>query len=97
MRSCPCFVSFFNNLDCVVKSCDGKTVILNDDETDFKIDINHLRHFEFGYARTLHSVQGESLKSYYYPEEDLIPFFIDNRSAYTLISSKRSGKGKGKP
>ena len=79
-------IGLFNNLDCVVKSCDGKTVILNDDETDFKIDINHLRHFEFGYARTLHSVQGESLKSYYYPEEDLIPFFIDNRSAYTLIS-----------
>ena len=79
-------IGLFNNLDCVVKSCDGVSVVLNDDEQDYKINIEHLKHFEYGYARTLHSVQGESLNSYYYPEEDLIPFFINNRTAYTLIS-----------
>ena len=79
-------IGLFNNLDCVVKSCDGVSVVLNDDEKDYKINIEQLKYFEYGYARTLHSVQGESLNSFYYPDEDLIPFFIDNRTAYTLIS-----------
>ena len=69
-----------------MKYCDGDIVILNDEENDYKIDIAKLKHFEYGYARTLHSIQGDSIKSYYYPDEDLIPFFIDNRTTYTLIS-----------
>lgn len=79
-------IGLFNNLDCIVKYCDGDIVILNDEENDYKIDIAKLKHFEYGYARTLHSIQGDSIKSYYYPDEDLIPFFIDNRTTYTLIS-----------
>ena len=60
-------IGLFNNLDCIVKYCDGDIVILNDEENDYKIDIAKLKHFEYGYARTLHSIQGDSIKSYYYP------------------------------
>ena len=42
------------------------------------------KNFDFAYARTLYSVQGETLHSFYYPDEDL--FFLDGRTTYTLIS-----------
>ena len=42
-------------------------------------------NFEFGYARTLYSVQGESIEDgIYYPDEDLNQ--LTPRGAYTLIS-----------
>ena len=40
--------------------------------------------FTLGYASTLYGAQGRGFKSYYYPKEDL--YFINGRSAYTLIS-----------
>jgi hypothetical protein len=43
-----------------------------------------MKHFTAGYAMTLYCVQGESIPSYHYATEDLN--FIDNRTAYTLIS-----------
>ena len=41
-------------------------------------------NFDFSYARTLYSVQGETLNSFYYPDEDL--YFLNGRTTYTLIS-----------
>ena len=41
-------------------------------------------HFELGYCRTLYSVQGDTLNSFYYPLED--KNFLNNRQVYTLIS-----------
>lgn len=86
-------IGLYNNFDCVVQSNCGKIVSLYDGETIFKIPIedflsksNGSYLFDYGYARTLHSVQGESLNSFYYPEEDLIWSWINGRMAYTLIS-----------
>jgi hypothetical protein len=42
--------------------------------------------FTLGYARTLHSVQGESLPDLYFPNEDLDMVKGNNRFCYTLIS-----------
>jgi len=48
-----------------------------------KID-NGKEYFTLAYARTLHSVQGESLPDLYFPDEDLE--YVNNRFTYTLIS-----------
>ncbi len=42
------------------------------------------KYFRPAYAKTLYSIQGKSVKSYFYPKED--SYQIDNRSAYTIIS-----------
>lgn len=43
-------------------------------------------YFSLAYARTLHSVQGESLPDLYFPDEDLEMIKHNNRFVYTLIS-----------
>lgn len=57
-----------------------------DDGVDIKtISIKDFNaNFKPAYAITLYGVQGDNIKSYFYPEED--KHFINNRSAYTLIS-----------
>jgi hypothetical protein len=42
------------------------------------------QYFTLAYARTLHSVQGESIPNFWFPDEDIK--YIDTRFAYTLIS-----------
>ena len=43
-------------------------------------------YFTLAYARTLHSVQGESLETLYFPDEDLEMIKYNDRFCYTLIS-----------
>jgi hypothetical protein len=43
-------------------------------------------YFSLAYARTLHSVQGESLPDIYFPDDDLEMISGNNRFCYTLIS-----------
>jgi hypothetical protein len=43
-------------------------------------------YFSLAYARTLHSVQGESLNDLYFPDEDIEMIKDNNRFCYTLIS-----------
>jgi hypothetical protein len=40
--------------------------------------------FSFAYARTLHSYQGESVRDFYFPKEEMK--YVTNRMFYTLIS-----------
>jgi hypothetical protein len=45
------------------------------------------KNFDYGYARTLYSIQGESKKSFYFAPEDLkYQHWITARFTYTLIS-----------
>ena len=65
---------------------DSKKIIVITDGVDI-INIpeeGFEKYFNFSYARTLYSVQGETLKSFFYPDEDL--YFLDGRTTYTLIS-----------
>jgi hypothetical protein len=41
-------------------------------------------YFSFAYARTLHSYQGESVRDFYFPKEELK--YVNSRMFYTLIS-----------
>lgn len=53
----------------------------------FKLKKNEINtHFKPAYARTIYSVQGHGFESYYFPDDKSDLKFIDNRSAYTIIS-----------
>ena len=66
----------------------GNDIILWDGEFQIEFINEDMlnKNFDYGYCRTLYSVEGESLKSFYFCEEDLNNFFITGRMAYTLIS-----------
>jgi hypothetical protein len=71
----------------VVEEMDTKVKLDNgliiDKDIMNKID-NGKEYFTLAYARTLHSVQGESLPDFYFPDDD--EDFITDRFTYTLIS-----------
>lgn len=75
----------YNKFCLKVISRDGDEITLTDGDIIIKLKEHQInKNFDYGYCRTLYSVQGESLSSYHYCEED--KYFIDNRTAYTLIS-----------
>lgn len=60
-------------------------IIISDGFTNYEIPEDKFEeNFNYSYARTLYSIQGETLPSFFYPNEDL--YFIDGRTTYTLIS-----------
>lgn len=78
-------LGIYNNFKFTVVSTTEETVEIKDEKEFYKINKDKfLKFFQPGYALTLYSVQGESLKNFFYPEEDFK--FLDNRRAYTLIS-----------
>jgi hypothetical protein len=56
-----------------------------DKQTMNKLD-DGKEYFTLAYARTLHSVQGESLPDLYFPDDDIMAVKYNNRFCYTLIS-----------
>ena len=84
-------MGIYNKFTYEVTGRENDNIIISDGECNIHIDIDKIqKDFDYSYCRTLYSVQGETLKSYHYPEEDL--FFINNRSAYTLISRIKQEK-----
>ena len=68
-------------------SCIDKTSVKLIDGTDTIYEIkreDYNKYFEPSYAVTLYCVQGASIDSYYYPQEDYK--YLNGRSTYTLIS-----------
>ena len=74
----------------VVESNKDNVKLFNVDFKDYvelsKEEIN--KHFDYAYARTLYNIQGQTINSYYWAEED--DFWLDGRSAYTIISRLRN-------
>ncbi len=61
----------------------------DDDDIEYKFTEQQInKYFDFAYCRTLYSIQGASIPSFHYVEEDLQPGerWITGRFAYTLIS-----------
>lgn len=50
------------------------------------------KHFELAYALILHQFQGSDTTSYYWTPED--NYFIDGRTAYTIISRLNTKRNK---
>ena len=82
---------FYCKCKFTIKEVHGKDIVITDGKKDYTIEkkllnkvVDNKPLFSFAYARTLYSVQGASLDSIHYPEDDY--FFLDGRSAYTAIS-----------
>ena len=77
--------NIYNKFTYKVVSKTQDEVCITDGIDDFNVAHEDIEKcFNYSYARTLYSVQGETLNSLYYPDEDL--YFLDGRSTYTLIS-----------
>tara|TARA_R100001440_G_scaffold16888_1_gene28623 strand:+ start:1415 stop:4276 length:2862 start_codon:yes stop_codon:yes gene_type:complete len=77
--------NIYNKFLYTVKSSNKDNVIINDSIEDIEITKEELlKNFNYGYARTLYSIQGETLSSFHYPQEDY--YYLNNCSTYTLIS-----------
>ena len=75
----------YNKFSVTVINKTESNLILTDGQREFSIPIELIeKNFDYGYCRTLYSVQGETLESYHYCKED--KSFLNNQSAYTLIS-----------
>jgi len=80
----------YNKFTMKVTEKKDEMYILNDGDREYTLTEEEInKNFDYAYCRTLYSLQGESLESYYYCEEDT--YFINNRSAYTLISRLKKG------
>jgi len=80
--------NIFNKFEYTIKEVDGDKIIITDDIDDIEITRkDYDSHFDLGYCRTLYSVQGDTINSFFYPPEDY--YFLDNRAVYTLISRLR--------
>ena len=78
-------MEIYNKNMFVVVGGDDEVIKIKDPEKTYDIPREKfIKYFVAGYAMTLYCVQGESIPSYHYANEDLN--FIDNRTAYTLIS-----------
>ena len=78
-------LDIFNKFTFEVIDNKKDNIIISDGYLNYEIPENEFEdNFNFSYARTLYSVQGETLPNFFYPNEDL--YFIDGRTTYTLIS-----------
>ena len=75
----------YNRYRCEVIDNTNNEIIIKDKLNTYHINKEtYDKYFEPAYALTLYCVQGESINSYYYPNEDFQK--INGRTAYTLIS-----------
>ena len=67
-----------------------ETVTLTDNVSiEVTIDIKkYIKHFQYGYARTVYGFQGDTLDDWYFPDDDFE--FLTPRMAYTAISRIRT-------
>ena len=80
--------NIYNKFVMYVKDKDLKeeTITLTDNVSiNVTIDIKkYLRHFQFGYARTIYGFQGDTLDDWFFPDDDFD--HLTQRMAYTAIS-----------
>ena len=83
--------NIYNKFVMYVKDKDLKeeTITLTDNVSiNVTIDIKkYLRHFQFGYARTIYGFQGDTLDDWFFPDDDFD--HLTQRMAYTAISRIR--------
>ena len=74
----------FNNFCFEVVDSDDTNITISNGIDEYTVERKKMKYFDFAYARTLHSVQGNTLKSFHYCIEDIN--WISGRQLYTLIS-----------
>ena len=74
----------YNNFYYTITNKDNEFIEIYDGLYKYNIEHTDLKYFDSGYARTVHNIQGESVKSFYYAPEDYK--FLDGTITYTIIS-----------
>ena len=78
----------YNKFTFIVEKVEGDMITLDNGvslhKDEFMKKEGDKTFISFGYARTLHSYQGESVKNLFYPKEEIK--YCNNRMFYTLIS-----------
>lgn len=82
--------NIFNNFCYTVSLCDGENIFITNGVEEYKILMKQMKNFDYAYARTTHSVQGQTLKSFHYCIEDIK--WLGGRGLYTLISRLKQDK-----
>ena len=89
--------NIYNNFEFISKGfINNQIVFTNDIVGDVIIEKKELKNFDYGYARTVHSVQGMSMNSYYFAKEDLnrMAFQPNGNLAYTIVSRLKRNEGE---
>jgi hypothetical protein len=73
----------FNNFCFEVIDSNDTYITISNGIDEYSVERKKMKYFDFAYARTLHSVQGQTLKSFHYCIEDIN--WIAGQ-LYTLIS-----------
>lgn len=78
----------YNNFRFTVKNIDDEDItLISNQSVEYILPVKKFKkqfNFDYAYALTLYAVQGSSLGSFHYCEEDLK--YLNGRSLYTLIS-----------
>ena len=74
----------YNNFYYTITNKDNQFIEIFDGINKYNIEYSDLEKFDSGYCRTIYNIQGESVKSFYYAEEDFK--FLDGKTTYTIIS-----------
>ncbi len=72
----------YNGKRLIIKTVDGNNITFDDDNVITKKSLES--HFNLGYALDLYEIQGASIESYYWCEED--DKFLNGNMAYVIIS-----------
>ena len=75
-------LNIYNKFQFTVTGIEDNNIVL---DNQYKISrICYGMYFNPAYARTIYSIQGESMNDFYYPVEDYN--FLNDRTTYTIIS-----------
>ena len=78
-------LNIYNNFCYEVVDGDDEFITITNGNEKYEVEKKYItKYFDYAYARTLHSVQGQTLKSFHYCIEDIDK--LDGRGLYTLIS-----------
>ena len=75
-------LNIYNKFQFTVTEKNDNFVIL---DKEYKVSrLCYAKYFQPAYARTIYSIQGESMEDFYYPVEDIQ--YLNDRTTYTIIS-----------
>ena len=80
----------YNKYCFTVKEIKNDKIILHNKEFNLDVELTEEqidKNFDYSYARTIYNLQGQTINSYYWANED--NYWLNGRMAYTIISRLR--------
>ena len=84
-------MDIYNKYEFTVVKADSEFITVNDELKDYKIPIKEYdEYFDYGYCRTIYSIQGDSIPKYFWTDTTEDNKYINGVVAYTIISRKKT-------